>query len=56
MEDAALGPMEKLREYYRHQMDLLKGYEKDPEKLQAHSAIIAGWLDEIDRFLGQMNR
>lgn len=43
-------PTVKIFSYYKHQMELLKGYEKDLQILQEHMAIIQGWLDSITEF------
>lgn len=45
---------EKLKAYYRHQYDLLQGFEKNPEKLKETSAIILGWVDTLDKILEQL--
>ncbi|MPN59441.1 hypothetical protein SDC9_207162 [bioreactor metagenome] len=42
---------EKLKEYYRHQYQLLQSFEKDPGRLKTNSGIIAGWMDEIQKIL-----
>lgn len=44
-------PLKKLYSYYEHQLELLKGYEKNPEKLKESSAIISSWLEDIDNLL-----
>ena len=38
---------ELLEAYWEHQLKLLKGYEKDPDKLQENSGIILGWIRDI---------
>lgn len=43
-------PLGKLRTYYIHQMDLLKGYERDPHKLNENLSIMNGWIHDIDEF------
>ena len=40
----------KLSKYYEHQIDLLKGYEKDQEKLKKNTDIIKGWINTILTF------
>ncbi|MCK4241107.1 MAG: SDR family NAD(P)-dependent oxidoreductase, partial [Candidatus Atribacteria bacterium] len=40
----------KLSKYYEHQIDLLKGYEKDQEKLKKNMEIIKGWINTILTF------
>jgi len=39
-----------LKEYYEHQLNLLKGYEKDPGKLEENSKIITGWIADLKQF------
>ena len=39
--------LEKLRDYYGHQQVQLKGFEKDPKKLQESLEIIDGWKTDI---------
>jgi NAD(P)-dependent dehydrogenase (short-subunit alcohol dehydrogenase family) len=43
-------PFIKLHIYYLHQMDLLKGYEKKPEKLKENLSIMDAWLKDINDF------
>lgn len=43
-------PTVKIFSYYKHQMELLKGYEKNLQIQQEHMAIIQGWLDAITKF------
>lgn len=45
-------PFEALRKYYEHQMDLLRGYEKDPEKLQESIGLMKRWIDSIELLKG----
>lgn len=40
-------PVAKLVGYYKRQLKLLEGYEKDPSKLKLHKEIINQWLDTI---------
>lgn len=40
-------PLEKLAAYYEHLANLAKGYEKDPEKLQASLRHVYSWRDEV---------
>jgi NAD(P)-dependent dehydrogenase (short-subunit alcohol dehydrogenase family) len=41
----------KLKAYYEHQHKLLLGYEKNPEQLARHSAVLLGWIEELDSIL-----
>ncbi len=43
-------PVEKLRAYYEHQIDLLKGYEKNPNKVKEYSSIMTNWINTIEKF------
>ncbi|ERJ11298.1 SDR family NAD(P)-dependent oxidoreductase [Haloplasma contractile] len=40
----------KIKSYYLHQLDLLKGYAKSPEILKEHSQIIERWIEDIELF------
>jgi len=37
--------------YYSHQQDQLKGFEKDPKKLQDNLQVIEGWIGDIKALL-----
>ena len=39
--------LRKLGSYYKHQADLLRGFEKDPKKLEDGLKAIQSWIDEI---------
>lgn len=43
-------PVEKLRIYYEHQIDLLKGYEKNPNRVKEYYDIISSWINTIEKF------
>ncbi len=43
--------LSKLRAYWEHQLQLLKGYEKNAAKLEENTRIITGWMNDIDSFL-----
>ncbi|OQB20533.1 MAG: putative oxidoreductase [Firmicutes bacterium ADurb.Bin182] len=45
-------PFEALKKYYEHQMDLLRGYEKDPEKLQKNIELMKRWVNSIELLKG----
>ena len=40
----------KLYSFYKRQLKLLEGYEKDPNKLKLHKEIINQWLDTVYMF------
>lgn len=42
---------EKLQLYWKHQLQLLQGYEKDHFKLEENSTIIKGWISDIETLL-----
>ena len=39
--------LKQLAGYYEHQQEQLKGFEKNPKKLQENLAIIDGWIRDI---------
>ena len=41
----------KLLAYWEHQLILLKGYEKNTDKLAENTRIITGWMDDLSWFL-----
>ncbi len=41
----------KLKDYWQHQLNLLKGYEKDKQKLEENTLVILGWVEDIDVLL-----
>lgn len=43
-------PLDKIYSYYMHQLELLKGYEKNPDKVKEYSVIMTGWMDAIEKF------
>ncbi len=40
-----------LKKYYKRQLNLLQGYEKDPVKLEENITIILSWIDDLDAIL-----
>lgn len=42
--------IEKLSSYYKHQIDLMKGYEKDPDKVIEYTNVLLEWIEKIDKF------
>ena len=42
--------LDKLHSYYLHQLVLLRGYEKNQNKLQEYTEAITNWMNEIDEF------
>ena len=45
-------PLEKMASYYRHQIELLKGYEKDKNKVREYTDIMNGWIEPIEGLQG----
>ena len=41
----------RLLAYWEHQLQLLKGYEKNTDKLAENTQIITGWMDDLSWFL-----
>jgi NAD(P)-dependent dehydrogenase (short-subunit alcohol dehydrogenase family) len=46
-----LEPLKQLTAYYAHQQDQLKGYEKNPQKLQENLKTIDGWINDTKALL-----
>lgn len=44
--------LEKISLYYSHQIELLKGYEKNPDKVKEYTGIMNSWIDTINKFIG----
>ena len=44
---ASVEPLKQLSAYYAHQQDQLRGFEKDPKKLNENLAIIDDWIQDI---------
>lgn len=45
------GHFQSLKRYYQRQYKLLQGFEKDPEKLREHSAVLLSWAEMLERAL-----
>lgn len=43
-------PVDKIEIYYKHQIDLLRGYEKSPEKVKEYTALMENWINAIIKF------
>jgi hypothetical protein len=37
-----------LAKYYQHQLDLMKGYERDPAKVKENTRIITAWIMDAE--------
>jgi predicted nuclease with TOPRIM domain len=48
-------PLKKLGGYYEHQQEQLKGFEKDPNKLQQNVKIIDGWIMDVKQLAQNPN-
>ncbi len=44
----------KLKEYYQHQYQLLQGYERDKKKLEEHSAVLTGWIRDLENITAML--
>lgn len=44
-------PLNRLAAYYVHQQEQLKGFEKDPNKLQENLKIIDGWIIDVKQLV-----
>ena len=38
----------RLKFYYQHQLEMMRGYIKDPEKRQEYDAAIQSWIRDIE--------
>ena len=41
-------PLEKISSYYKHQIELLRGYEKDKNKVSEYTEIMNGWIKSVE--------
>ena len=46
--------LEKLLAYWQHQLQLLRGFEKDEQKFFAYSQEIKEWISDIQMLLNQI--
>lgn len=46
--------LEKLVAYYEHMLKLMKGYERNPAKVEEHTQIINGWITEVRDVLNKL--
>jgi hypothetical protein len=46
--------LRKLGSYYKHQQDLLRGFERDPKKLEEDLKSIQVWIDEVQALLSSL--
>ncbi len=49
-------PLNRLAAYYVHQQEQLKGFEKDPKKLQENLKIIGGWVKDAEGLVQALTR
>lgn len=45
---------EHLKAYYEHQYKLLQGFEKNPQKLKEDSAVVTGWIENVESICGML--
>jgi hypothetical protein len=43
------GTLEKLLVYYRHQLEMMRGYIKEAGKRREFEAAIQGWIQDIEQ-------
>ncbi|GKX31956.1 hypothetical protein SH1V18_44360 [Vallitalea longa] len=48
--------LRRLSSYYRHQIDLLKGYETNQDKVIEQTKIITGWVNNIGKLIEEMSK
>jgi len=44
-----IGPLNQLASYYAHQQEQLRGFEKNPQKLEENLKIIDGWVKDAKK-------
>jgi len=49
-------PLNQLAGYYVHQQGQLKGFEKNPEKLEENLKVIDGWVNDVTALVNMLNR
>jgi len=46
--------LSRLSSYYKHQQELLQGFEKNPKKLEENMNEIQGWIDEVQALIASL--
>jgi len=46
--------LRKLASYYKHQQELLQGFERNPKKLEENTKEIQGWIEKIQALIATM--
>jgi len=49
-------PLNQLAGYYVHQQGQLKGFEKNPQKLEENLKVIDGWVNDATALVKILNR
>ncbi len=49
-----VAPLKRLRAYYVHQQELLRGFEKDATKLADNLALMDGWIRDLDALIASL--
>jgi len=49
-------PLNQLAGYYVHQQGQLKGFEKNPQKLDDNLKVIDGWVNDATALIKLLNR
>jgi hypothetical protein len=47
-------PLERLASYYGRLLNLLKGFEKDPKKLEENTRLINGWIQDVENLISAL--
>jgi hypothetical protein len=47
-------PLKRLASYYGHLLNLLKGFEKDPKKLEENTRLINGWIQDVENLISAL--
>jgi len=47
-------PLKRLSSYYGRLLNLLKGFEKDPKKLEENTRLINGWIQDVENLISTL--
>jgi len=47
-------PLKRLSSYYGRLLNLLKGFEKDPKKLEENIRMINGWIQDVENLISTL--
>jgi midasin (ATPase involved in ribosome maturation) len=51
---AFVEPLKRLASYYGRLLNLLKGFEKDPKKLEDNTRMINGWIQDVENLISAL--